>query len=236
MRCSVSVLAAALLLLAQDPLDLLVDDPGGLVAVVAGVHEVLAEEHLALRAPGHRADALAHAPLADHLAGQLGADHEVVVGAGGDDAEHELLGDAPAHGDHERVLEVVLVVAVAVLGRQLLGDAEGHAHREDRHLVQRVGVGEHGGADGVAGLVVGGELLLPVGQRHRVAALAHEHPVAGLLEVVACGSRPRPSAHGEQGGLVDQVRQVGAAHAGRAPGHDVEVDVGGRCACPWCGP
>ena len=39
---------AAVLLLAEDALDLLVDHPGGLVGVVAGVHEVLAQEHLAL--------------------------------------------------------------------------------------------------------------------------------------------------------------------------------------------
>ena len=32
--------------------------------------------------------------------------------------------------------------------------------------------------------------------------------------------------HGVQRRLVDQVGQVGAAHAGRAPGHDAEVDVG----------
>ena len=37
-------LASAVLLRAQDPLDLLVDDPRGLVRVVAGVYEVLAEE------------------------------------------------------------------------------------------------------------------------------------------------------------------------------------------------
>ena len=41
------------------------------------------------------------------------ADHEVVVGAGGHDAEDELLGDAAAHGHHDGVLEVVLVVGVA---------------------------------------------------------------------------------------------------------------------------
>ena len=52
---------------------------------------------------------------------------EVVVGAGRDDAEHELLGDAAAHGDDERVLEVVLAVDVALLVGQLLGDAERHA-------------------------------------------------------------------------------------------------------------
>ena len=41
-------LAAPVLLVAQDPLDLFVDDPRGLVGVVAGVHEVFAEEHRAL--------------------------------------------------------------------------------------------------------------------------------------------------------------------------------------------
>ena len=114
-------LAAAVLLLAQDPLDLLVDDPGGLVGVVAGVHEVLAEEHRALRAPRHRADAVGHAPLAHHLAGQLGGADEVVVGAGGDHAEHELLGDAAAHADDEAVLDVVLPVDVALLERAAAG-------------------------------------------------------------------------------------------------------------------
>ena len=39
-------------------------------------------------------------------------------------------------------------------------------------------------------------------------------------------ARRRP-AHGVQGRLVDQVGQVGAAHARRAPGDQLEVDVGG---------
>src|SRR5262249_54781934 len=61
--------AGAVLLVAQDALDLFVDHPGGLVGVVAGVHEVLAQEHRALGAPGHGPDALAHAPLPHHAAG-----------------------------------------------------------------------------------------------------------------------------------------------------------------------
>ena len=43
---------------------------------------------------------------------------------------------------------------VALLG-QLLGDAERHADREDRDLVERVGVRQHRGEHGVAALVVG---------------------------------------------------------------------------------
>ena len=73
-RCFVSSSRARSSCIAQDPLDLFVDDAGGLVGVVTRVHEVLAEEHLALRAPRHRADAVAHAPLAHHAAGQLGVD------------------------------------------------------------------------------------------------------------------------------------------------------------------
>ena len=52
-----------------------------------------------------------------------------------------------------------------------------------------------------------------------------EHPVAGRLEV-RHGDVEAAPAHGVQGGLVDQVGQVGTAHARRAPGHHAEVDVG----------
>src|SRR5581483_3698962 len=121
--------AAPVLLLAQDLLDLLVDHTRRLVGVVARVHEVLAEEHLTLRAPRHRPDARAHAPLPHHFASELGRHHEVVVGTGGDDAVHRLLRDAPAHGDDETVLDVVLAVDVALLDRELLRHAERHAGR-----------------------------------------------------------------------------------------------------------
>ena len=43
-------------------------------------------------------------------------------------------------------------------------------------------------------------------------------------------ARARP--HGEQRGLVDEVGQIGTAHAGRAAGDDVEVDVGGHSLVP----
>ena len=176
--------AAAVLLVGQDALHLLVDDPGRLVAVVAGGHEVLAEEHLVVAAPGHGAHTVAHAPLTHHLAGQLGCTHQVVAGAGRDHAEHQFLGDAAAHPQHQRVLEVVLPVDVALLLRKLHRDAQSHAAGDDRDLVQGVGGGQHGGAEGVPGLVVGDRLLLGDGQRQRLALLAHERAVAGRLEVV----------------------------------------------------
>ncbi len=189
------------------------------------MHEVITEEHGPRRPPGHRADAVGHAPLPHHLASQLGGTDQVVVGARGDDAEDEVLRDAPTHADHEAVFDVVLAVDVAVVDRELLGDAEGHPHREDGDLVHRVGVGEDGGGDRVTRLVVGDGLLLTIRESHRLAAGPHKHAVAGQLEVllvdlvVAAPNR-------EQGGLVDEVGEVGAGHPRRAASHDEEVDVG----------
>ena len=225
-RCSDEDLAGAVLLVAQDPLDLFVDHACGLVGVVAGVHEVLTEEDGALRSPGHRPDAVGHAPLAHHLAGQLGAADEVVLRARGQVPVHQLLGDAPAEAHHERVGDVLLLVDVALLDRELLGDTERHARGQDRHLVHRVGVLEHVGEHRVAALVVGDHLLLLLAERHRLALEAHEHPVAGRLEVLGV-HLVGAAAHREQRGLVHEVGEVGARHARRAPCDDVDVDVVG---------
>ena len=126
-----------------------------------------------------------------------------------------LLGDAPAERDDDRVGDVLLLVDVALLGRELLGDAERHAGREDRDLVDGVGVVEHVGEHRVAALVVRDDLLLLVAERHRLALEAHEHAVAGGVEVLGVHEL-RAAPDREQRGLVDEVREVGAAHAGRA--------------------
>ena len=44
---------------------------------------------------------LAHAPLADHLAREVGGALDVVAGAGGDLVLSQLLGDAAAHQDRD---------------------------------------------------------------------------------------------------------------------------------------
>ena len=225
-RYSVEHLAAAVLFVAEDVLDLFVDDARGLVGVVAGVHEVLAEEHRALRAPRHRTDAIRHAPLAHHLAGELGVADEVVLRAGRLVAEDELLGDAAAEAHDERVDDVLALVDVALLERELLRDAERHAGRQDRHLVQRVGVLEHVRAHRVAALVVRDDLLLLLATAPATRAC---RPISTRSRAASKSSRVhlvRAAAHGEQRGFVHEVREVGAAHAGRAAGDDVDVDVG----------
>ena len=91
--------------------------------------------------------------------------------------------------------------------------------------MQRVAVGQHGREHRVAALVVGGGLLLLGRQDHRLAPGAEHHAVAGVLEVDPLDLLGA-SAHGDERGLVDQVGEVGAGHAGRGLRHGLEVDVG----------
>ena len=104
-------------------------------------------------------------------------------------------------------------------------DAECHATGEDRHLVERIRVRKHGGEHRVAALVVRGGLALLGREHHALAARAHDHAVTCVLEVDPLDDR-RSAAHCEKGGLVDEVREVGAAHSRGGLGHRLEVDVG----------
>src|SRR5215218_4816757 len=84
---------------------LLVDLEGDLLGVVLLVAEVAAQEHvLLLGAEDQRAEPVAHAVLADHLAGDLGGLLDVVGGAGGRVQEPQLLGD-PAAQQHGQLVD-----------------------------------------------------------------------------------------------------------------------------------
>ena len=209
----------------QDAGDLAVDDLGRVVAVLAALrHQVFAEEDLLRTAPSHGADGIAHAPLAHHAAGDAGGLLEVVGGTRVDVTEHDLLGYAATHRLADEVVEVLLRVRVAFLG-QAPGDTQGHAAGEDRDLVQRVGVVQHHRQDGVTPLVDGGGPLLLRAQDEALAPGAHDDAVAGVLEVDAFDLLTA-TAHCEQCCLVDQVGQVGAAHARSCLGHHFQIDVG----------
>ena len=133
------------------------------------MHEVLAQEDLVVRSPGHRADLFGHAPLTDHADRQFGIALEVVGGAGGQVAVDEELGHATAHAHAERVLEVLARHDVAVLFGQRHRHAEGHPARDDRDLVQGIGLVEDVGQQRVSALVIGDALALVVHQDHGVA-------------------------------------------------------------------
>ena len=78
--------------------------------------------------------------------------------------------------------------------------------------------------DGVAALVIGGQHLLFFGHHQRLALGAHHDLVLGLLEL-GLGHHALVAARGGQGGLVDEVHQVGAGETGRAAGDGLQVDI-----------
>ena len=78
----------------------------------------------------------------------------------------------------------------------------------------------------MAGLVVRRVLLLLVVHDDGRALEAHEHAVARVLEVLLV-HRVLAAPDREQRRLVHEVREVGAGHAGRAAGDDLDAHVVG---------
>jgi hypothetical protein len=201
-----------------------VDLLGGVVGVVARLADVATEEDfLLLLAVGERTE-VGHTVLADHLAGEFGGADDVVAGTGGLASHEDLFGAASAHEDGELGVEIVLGDGVLVLFGQVHGDAEGHAARDDGDLVEWVGVLALGGDENVAGLVVGGVLLVVVREQHGLALGTHHDLVFCDFKVIHVNGLAVEAGCGESG-LVDHVGQVGSAEARCAASEDVEVDV-----------
>src|SRR2546426_2446837 len=208
----------------DDAADLLVDDGGDLFRVGALFAQVAAEEH-ELFAMAHLdgAELFRHAPLRDHAAGDLGRLLDVVLGAGRDVAQDDLLRDASAHDARDLVHQPVARDEVLVLLGQAQRPAERHAAGDDRDLVHRVGVRQPLHDQRVPGLVVGDDLFLFFRDAPALALRAGDDAGDRLFELVhADDFLVRPS--GEDGGLVDEVRQVGSAEAGGLARQHVEVD------------
>ena len=93
-------------------------------------------------------------------------------------------------------------------------------------LWTRSRAGHEPGQQGVARLVIGRHRLLLAGE-HFLALGAHEHLVAGVLEVGHV-DRVLVVPGGPEGGLVDQVADVGAGQADRAGRQALQVDVVGQ--------
>ena len=144
--------------------DLLVDEPGGLLGHLGALS---GEQQPPLAGPepvlpeGKRTDLRAHPEVRDHGPGHLGGLFEVVLGPGGDLAEHDLLRRPAAQWEGQPVLELGLGHEVAVLEGPGHGDAQGaHPAGDDRYPVHRVDVLQPEADHGVAHLVGGDPDLL----------------------------------------------------------------------------
>src|SRR4051794_17740114 len=212
----------------DDAADLVVDLAGDLVGVVGLGRELAAQERLAVVvAEDARAEALAHAEAHDHLLGRRRDLLEVVGGAGRDLAEDDLLRGAAAEGHRHRVVELGARREELVLGRHRDRVAQRLAAADDRDLVDRVGVLEVVAADRMAHLVIGGDQPLLLAHDPGLLLRAGDHAHDPLFEL-DLGDLALAVAGGEQGGLVDEVAQVGAGEAGGLAGERVDVDLLGQ--------
>ncbi len=105
------------------------------------------------------ADRVAHAPLGDHRAGDVGGALQIVLCACRNLAQCDLFCGSAAEEDGELVPQVGARHQVAILERQLHRVAERtEAALDDRNLVHRIQPGQHRRDDCVTGLVVGDDL------------------------------------------------------------------------------
>src|SRR5215510_4140254 len=208
---------------ADDALDLPVDLACGLLAVVLMPRDFPPEENVLLvLAEREGPEFVGHAPLADHSARHRRGLLEIVAGPGRELVQHDLLRGPAAQQDRDLVDEVFPRVVVLVVEGQLLGEPEGPAARDDRDLVYGIGAGQEVGDQRVARLVIGDRPLLGVTDDYRSALDPHQDLVLGVLEVRHLDGLLVLS-RGEEGGLVDEVREVGPRKAGSAPRQHLQL-------------
>ena len=207
---------------ADDLFHFLVDADGSVFGIIAVLGDFAAQEDGFLFLAVGKRPQFAHAPLADHVASDLGGALDIVAGSGSEMTEKNFLGAATTHQHGKHALKIALGIGMFVVDGQLHGDAQGHAARDDGHLVKRVGTGSHRGHQGVAGLVISGVSLLLLGEDHGLAFDAHQHLVLGHLKI-GHGDELAVLPRRPQRCLVHQVRHVGAGETRCAARQDREV-------------
>ena len=151
-----------------------------LALLVADPERRLGQPHVAVGRAAHAGGA--HREVVDHRVRDVGHALEVVGGAGGDRAEHDLLGHASAE-QHRHVVEQLLArLQVAVLGGQVERVAERLPARHDRDAVHAVDRRQQLAAQRMPGLVEGDHALL-VRVQHASRLHAGDHALERRVEV-----------------------------------------------------
>ncbi len=167
------------------------------------------ENHLFLAAKGTRPQLFAHAVGGNHLLGQVGSIFKVLGSASGHLIEYDLLGQPAAHRDGYLGLELGIGGNIAVFSGQLLGITASHAAGNNGYLVNRVGLGQHFGHQGMPGLMIGGDLFFMGTDLATLALWPGNNTVDRFFQVDHFNNL-LAAAGRQDSALIHQIRQVGA--------------------------
>ena len=209
--------------LLEDGHDLMVHLRGGLVAAV---HDHLPVVKILVRAglKSHQAELFGHTVLGDHRAGDPCRVLNVVGGACGDRIKDDLLRRASGHGLYEHGADLFFRVQELLFLRHVHDVAQGtHGARYDGDLLDRLGVLLQGAHQSVPHLVVGYDPALFRAQDPVLLLLADQDDFHSL-EKIRLADNAAALLDGEDGGLVDHVREVGTDGAGGGQRDLPEVD------------
>ena len=212
----------------DDVADLGVDQHGGLLAVVLAGRDLLAQEHHVLAlAERERTQLVAHTEARDHVARDRAGLFQVTHRARREVFEHHQFGGTTTHAVTQPVLELLLGMVVALFVRRVRRHPQRATARDDRDLGDRIRTRDQPRDQRVASLVIRGRLPLALGH-DETAALEPERDLVLGVDEIAERDLLVIATRAQKRGLVHQVREVGAGHAGRLARDQFQVDVLGQ--------
>ena len=215
------------LLFTDDPTDFVVYDLGCFFAEILMFCYLSSQKRMCFSlAEGHRTEFVAHAPLANHAAGQGGGLLEIVSCAGGEIIENEFFCCSPAQHHSYAVEKIAAAQIVTILFGQLLCSSQSTAARDDADFFQGVRLGRQLGHERMPRFVVGDDFFVRLA--HDIFPLyAQADLIQGSVEILGLHLIFLLSA-GIKGCLVDQILEVSAGKANGHCRHGFKIDIIGQ--------
>ena len=138
-----------------------------------------------------------------------------------------MLGRSSAEQDRETIHQLVFLKEIAIFGRLLHVAERGQTARNDRHLVHRLCACGKLGDDGVAGLMERDDAAL-FGVGESILPLEPDDDAIDRRVQLGHADFAFFAARRKQSGFVEDIFEIGADHARRAPRDVFEVDVAGQ--------